>query len=302
MGSKKTLYEVLNVARDASFAQIQAHHTAELQKLHSPDNGLSPEEAITHMKLVNMAFDVLKDTMSRNAYDAKLNQHSSVALQPMSPNSQALSLKVDAAALKADAAAIMAQAAMISAQSMALQHGTPHATAGLGGLAAGGFGRGLKLALTVLGALVAVGLVMMALTAGKRSAMRPDLEEETKTHEKMVIQEYYQRTGVRANSKIEVDLLEAENRRKETVLRDEQRTAEKKEREEQRFAEETRRLSERVSQDLQKDKERAERMARDEDERERREQLRMEETKQLKIEAERLRLRNERRKLGLKDE
>ncbi len=304
MGNKKTLYEVLNVSPSASFEQIQAEYKSATQRLESGASGLSAQDAAEQQKVVNIAFQILRDNMSRAAYDAKLNQQinqqTALALVPKVVDTEALTMKMEAAVLKADAAALMAQAAMINASALSLQYAA--SPQGLGAQASGSFFKTFRFGFTVLGAIVAIGMVMMVFSGRRGSGAAVDV----KAQEEMMLQEYYQTHGVRPSSKAEMDSMEAQRRKdeserrgQENVTRNAQRQADKTERDEQRFREETERLSRTVVENLRRDEEHARQLVREEDYKNKQEQDKIQYEKTRKEEMERARLREERRKLGL---
>ncbi len=306
MGPKKTLYEMLNVSQDATFAQIQAGHMAVSQELESGLSGLTAQDAAMQLKMVNMALQVLRDTMTRAAYDAKLSQPTGLAVTPLAVGTEALSVKVDSVSLKADAAALMAQAAMLNANALSMHYAAMPQSGGL--QASSGFFKTFRFGFTVLGAIVAISMVTMVLSLGRCSGGRIAAQEDAMAQEKLMLQEYYQQYGVRPANKAEMDLLQAQNRKDEAARRSAEaagRTAEmaadKKAREEQRFIDETQKLGERVTENLRRDEEHAKQLVREEDYKQQLEMEKIQLEKEKKAEAERIRLRNERRKLGLPD-
>jgi curved DNA-binding protein CbpA len=300
MGNKKTLYEILNVSPSASFEQIHAEYKDISQKLTGGAGELSAQDAATQLKLVNMAFQVLRDTMSRAAYDAKLNQSSTLALVPKAVDTEALTMKMEAAVMKADAAALMAQAAMVNASALSMHYAA--SPQGLGAQASTSFFKTFRFGFTVLGAIVAIGMVVMVFSAKRGSGTAMD----QKAQEKLILQEYYQTHGVRPASKAEMDQLEAqrlrdeaEKRGDEAAKRSAEKTADKKERDEQRFKDETAKLSSRVTENLQRDEERAQQLARDEEYKKQREQEKAQYDKAREEQAQQARLREYRRSLGV---
>jgi hypothetical protein len=301
MGPKKTLYEMLNVSQDATFAQIQAGHMELSQKLESGLSGLTAQDAVMQLKMVNMAFQVLRDNMSRAAYDAKLTQESSLALVPKTVDPQALTMKVEAAALKADAAALLAQAAIVNANALSMHYAT--STQGHGAQASSSFFKTFRFGFTVLGAIVAVSLVFMVFSGGRGLGAAND----AKAQEKMMLQEYYQTYGVRPGSKAEMDALEVQRRKEESEKRGEETTrrsaevqADKKEREEQRFKDEAEKLGRKVDDNLRRGEEQARQLAREEDYKKQQDLQKIQYEKLQKEEAERASLRDYRRNLGFK--
>ena len=72
MSSAPNLYEVLHVSPDASAAQIKAAFRARAKATH-PDLHVDPTAADgTDFKLVQRAYEALRDPSSRAAYDASL--------------------------------------------------------------------------------------------------------------------------------------------------------------------------------------------------------------------------------------
>jgi curved DNA-binding protein CbpA len=300
MGNKKTLYEVLNVLPSASFEQIQAEYKGITHKLESGASGLSAQDTATQLKLVNMAFQVLRDNMSRAAYDAKLTQQPSLALVPKEVDTEALTMKMQAAVMKADAAALMAQAAIVNANAISMHYAA--SPQGLGAQASTSFFKTFRFGFTVLGAVVAIGMVVMVVSAKRGSGAAMDVRAQ----EQVMLQEYYQTHGVRPGSKAEMDVMEAQRRKDEaekrgdeTAKRNAEKLAEKKERDEQRFKDETARLSSRVTENLQRDEERAQRLVREEEYKNQREQEKIQYKQARDEQAHQERLREYRRSLGV---
>jgi curved DNA-binding protein CbpA len=303
MSTKKTLYEILNVSQDATLAQIQIEYTNQCQQLESGGSSPMVQDAATQLKLVNMAYQVLRDNMTRAAYDAKLAQQTALTVTPP-VDGQALSVKVDSVSLKADAAALMAQAAMLNANALSMHYSATAQGAGL--QSGGGFFKTFRFGLTVLGAVLAVSMVVMVLSLGRCSGGGGSMQQDAKAQEKLMLEEYYQQYGVRPSSRAEMNQLEAQRRKDEAAKRSEESAsraaemaADKRAREEQRFTEDTQKLSQRVTENLQRDEERAKQLALEDDYKNKLEKEKIQFEKDQKAEAERQRLRNERRKLGL---
>lgn len=66
--SKKDLYEILGVAKDASQAELKKAYRKLAMKYH-PDRNPDNAEAEKKFKEINMAYDILKDEQKRAAYD-----------------------------------------------------------------------------------------------------------------------------------------------------------------------------------------------------------------------------------------
>lgn len=68
---KKTLYDVLQVSRDAEPETIKAAYKSLVQRYH-PDKNPDNPDAEMHLKKINHAYDVLSDPVQRAEYEAAL--------------------------------------------------------------------------------------------------------------------------------------------------------------------------------------------------------------------------------------
>jgi DnaJ-domain-containing protein 1 len=68
---KQTLYDVLEVSRNASLSVIRAAYKSLVQRYH-PDKNPDNPDAENQLKLINHAYETLSDPSSRLAYDALL--------------------------------------------------------------------------------------------------------------------------------------------------------------------------------------------------------------------------------------
>ena len=108
---KKTLYEILAVAADASEAELQAAFDAAMAQLASQKDRISADDFDFKVKVLQLAFKTLRDPGSRGAYDAKLASTAvppapppaapELALVPLQADAEALSLRAEAMALRA---------------------------------------------------------------------------------------------------------------------------------------------------------------------------------------------------------
>ncbi len=295
--SKQTLYEILEISPHASYSEIQAAHQRITQKLRAEINNENRGAVEFKLRVLNVTAKTLSNEKSREEYDARLvlgepivvpvPQSSALALMPKdnpaTMKSDAMLLKADAMSLRADAVSLRADAASLKSEG---RQKSP-----------------LKMILTVIAALLATGLVMqvgfslMALRSAGGAVI--SASETAKAEEKVYLQNYYQETGVRVNSRAEAELLDAANRRRENAQREDELAKRQQEEDARRFAEESRRIGEEVTANLQ----RADVQARYEEERQRQ---REEEKKQAREEMERSRVEEEnrqtmeaRRRLGL---
>lgn len=288
---KKTMYEILEILPDASDSEIQAAHQRLTQKLQAERNYTNREDTDFMLRVVTVAFNTLSIKRTRDAYDARLAALSAPAiaptlsLVPTQPAVDSAALKNEAMSLKAEAMSLKAEAVSLRADVMALKiesaYQAPPSISVLQKFLK--FLAPVKGALTIIGSLVAIGMVIQVLflLLVNRQAERV-VSEPSKADEKVMLQDYYQQTGVRAGSKIEVDLLEAQRRREEKDQRDQQ----EQDRKYQQFVEESRRMGEQVSADLR----RAEEQARYAEEQKKRQ---LEQEKREQEEAERLRIEQE---------
>lgn len=294
---KKTMYELLEVSPNASYAEIKTAYQRLSQNLQTEKTDLNREVIDFRMNLINVAFHTLSSPASRDSYDAQLISSNTPAnvVTPgnsvvLKPTVEALYLRADAASLRADAASLRADAILLRADATSLKvvskpyeenHESPLKMISL---MFAGLASPLKKILTILGSVVAVIMVLQVvflLVANRKTEITPGSNAE-----KLYLQQYYQENGVRPASKIEADLLDAENRRLEIVNRNkvnEQRSEEREKQrlddENRRFVEEARRLGEKVSENVRRDEERA----RNEEERK---QQRLDEEKRRQEEAE----------------
>lgn len=287
--NKKTLYEILEVSPTASYADIKAAHKRLSLKLMSL--GLSREDCDFNLNLLDVALHTLSVPISREAYDAELVSATipGKALIPIKTNAMSL---VDAASANQIAAALESSQKLAAAMMQTHQFPAKEVSSTVRMSA-----KSLKIILRIVIGLLVLGFfIRMGQTAvAFRHAGQPT-SDELKAEEKLIIQEYYRKHGVRPASRAEAELLEQENRSREHEQRAAKAEERKKEDEYHRFVEESRREGEYVHEDLVRNEEIAQReqaqRQRDEAERKRRQ----EEAAQR---AEDMRIAKERRKLGL---
>jgi len=296
---KKTLYEILAVSSKASYPDIQAAYQSMLGQLEVEKDRLGRDDYAFKLKVLSVAFNTLSTPATRDAYDARLTtldapapvgaSRNAVVLQPdataISLRAEAMSLRAEAMSLRADALSMKADAAPFThesdAQSVASSIFSNVAPA-------------LRKAAVIVGAVLAVGMVIQVaflLMANRRGD--GDSGGVSKASEKAAIQEYYQTHGVRPGSKIEADLLEVENRRKENEQRTTEREKQRTKDDSERFEVESRRKGEQAAEAVRLAEEQAREQGRREDERKKAQQ---EEDRRVKDEATRIRLEKEKDK------
>lgn len=301
MTNKKTLYEILEVAKEASFDDIRASHERLMRSLENLRPTLSREDYNMQLRLLKVAYSTLSAPMSRDSYDA----HLSIRGESAKPQSMALVSTASTAALGQDAAAVRAEALLLRADAMALRaeamglkadllNGQSRPESGLGvHPMVGHLLASSKTVLLTLGTLIAIGMVFKVAFMVTRSVQSDQVvDARSPTDDKVFLQEYYQTWGVRPASRAEAELMDAERRKNDEAKRAQRQSDEAKRRTEnaeQRFEEESRRRAEQVSAELQYAEDRAQR-AKLEEERQ------QEYAKNAKAEAERHRLEAEQAK------
>lgn len=296
------MYEILEVSPDASDSEIQAAYQRLSQQLQSEKADTNSEDIGFKLRVVKVAFNTLSVKRTRDAYDARLAAINAPAggaaplgLIPVEPKEDVSSLKAEAMSLKAEAMSLKAEAVSLRADVIALRIDGGYEAPSVGVLKK--FSRLLtpaKRALTIIGSLVAIGMVVQVLflLLVNRQAVRV-VNDASKAEEKVMLQDYYQRTGVRVRSRAEMEARELEDaarQREELAKRVQQEQELSKQREYENFVEASRMQGEKVAADLQ----RAEERARYEEEQARLEEERkQEEEKRNQQETERQRARDE---------
>ena len=250
---RKTLYEVLEVSPEASYPEIRSACLRLSQQLQSGKSGLSPEDAETKLKVIKQAYETLSDNAGRAAYDAKL-----AALDAPTQVDRPIRAEV----------------------AIDVPGWTP-----------------MKILLIVIAGLMAVGSIIqigfMLLAYRQTQRIVGDTpygtSAEAKAREKVILQEYYQTTGIKAGSKEEVDLIKADAARQEQERRRAENERLEQERKYRQFVEESRRTGQEVSANLQRAEE-AEKRAQEYKQRQLEEQERREK------QAELARIENEKNK------
>lgn len=238
---KKTMYEILNVASDAPLAEIKAAHRRLSLQIMTEKNDLSREEREFQLKLLDIALDTLSDPASRDAYDAKL------ALEAAPGGLSLAGTALVSATIPEEKAHQLAAAivddyktSLASIDERPLQIQAIKSTLGASASA-------LRTILRIVAGLIVLGFVLkmgqLALAARK-----PGLPPAAvaRAEEKLIIQQYYRKHGVRPASRAEAELLEQQHRLKENEVRQAEFEKEKEESELRRFDEESREIGERV--------------------------------------------------------
>ena len=283
MTKKPSLYEILDVPQTANTAAIDQAWRTKLGDLERSASAMDSSELASRKQLIRVAANTLLDSSSRLAYDSQLarseNTGGSVnSISSGSGHDSGLSRRVageaalgltlvpqvqanlssDSMNLRADAMALRAEAMSLRADAMILQAG-----ARLGDNSESVQPRGWSRLMSsgpilrILMFLTVMGLI--ALGWARCTAVVAPLQRtatEGKASEKAALQEYFQTHGVRPANLAEMELLEAERRRRTNENRNEQQNTDQKAKAELKFEEDSRRRAQDVSDRLRSDEER----------------------------------------------
>ena len=210
--NKQTLYELLGVSQNAALAEIKAAHLSRSRELIADNSGLTRDEVNFQLQVLDVALNTLSAQWSRDAYDAELAALASASgsTLPAVPRANLPSLDSGVNALqladelhhtykKALAESDARNSLVIVAESVATS--------------ASVLKNGFRVLAGLL-VLLAVFKISMALFAATHQA---DMyaKEKASAEEKVVIQDYYQKHGVRPASRAEAEMLEAQARQEQ---------------------------------------------------------------------------------------
>lgn len=292
---KKTLYEILGVAPSASLDEIKAAHKLQSRKLMISEIGLIREDIDFQLQVLDVALFTLSNPLSRDDYDAQI-------APPIKPEPvKQLPLRADATALTI--AAAMEQSNQHSAALLANQTTSFDVAATTVKTSI----KSLKYIFRFIAGFIVLLVVIkwgISSTAHRNQAlntveMAVAQEKMSSTEEKLYLQEYFQKYGVRPASKAEADLLDIERLRKENAENATELEKKKAADAEKKFVEESRKIAAEVSANLQREEENARYEAQRKEWQLAEEKRQQEEAERNRIEAEKERIAEERRKLGL---
>lgn len=293
---KKTLYEILGVAPDASLDDIKAAHKRLSDHLLLGRSNLSQEELNFQRQVLDVALFTLSTPLSRDDYDAKIAAPTppvATIKLPLKAGERSLSM---AAAVEKNS---QLSAALLANQTTSFDVAATTVKSSVKSLKyIFRFIAGFIVLLVVIKWGVssmthrnpAIGMAEMMAAEGKMSS----------TEEKLYLQEYYQKYGVRPANKAEADLLDIERRRKENAEKAAELERKKAADAEKKFVEESRRIADEVSANLQREEEKARYEAMRKERQLAEEKRQQEQAERYRQEAEKRRIAEERRKLGLR--
>lgn len=249
---KKTMYEILEVSPTATLPEIKAAHRRLSVKVMSAAEEGNRADIDYQLNVLDVALHTLSVPVLRDEYDAKLAWASGTG-NAVVPATASYLPSLDVA--RANELVAEIESHHKSAVTMLDSNHFPlKEVATTVRISA----NSLKTILRVTISLMILGFVlkMGQLAIASRQGAVPSAEA-AKAEEKLIIQEYYKKYGVRPASRAEAELLEQEHARKENEQRQAEFAAKKKEEDERRYVEESRRMAERVSDNLARDEERA---------------------------------------------
>lgn len=283
---KKTLYEFLKVPATASDADIQAAYERVGAQLQAHKDRISPDDFDFKLKVLNVAFKTLSSPSERAAYDARiappipepeLPAAAPLALAPLPADAEAMALRAEAMALRADAMTMRADAMALRSGATTSYPAFRESSSFSAHLAAStarhssSMPRKLAMAVGTLVALLAIAQVFTMVVNSRRTEMAEAAAAaaaaNAQANDKVLLQEYYQTHGVRPANRAELELLQAEDHRKENEKRQTERDKSRAEQDAKRFEEESRLRGAQVSAELRMAELQAKEQARREDER-----------------------------------
>lgn len=253
---KKSLYELLQVAQDASVEDIQRAHGRLVDKLFAERANHSAADLDVRMQTLKLALNTLSSPSSRLAYDTKL-AHDSAVQSTLAAGAE--STRGDLGTKSAWANELSPEAEAIFRKARRAGDPDEERQSPLVWLLSN-LKSSVTKSLVFIGLLAVMGMVLQVMFM-RAAVTNPPSAFQRSAEDKVVIQEYYQTHGVRPASREEADLLAREEQRKEADAREAERKAQKAEMEQRRFEQETKRRADEVSNALRRSEEEALRKA-----------------------------------------
>jgi hypothetical protein len=258
MEQKPNLYDILGVSAHADSSQIHQAVQLKLADLDRLGTATDASAKNSQQQMIRLAASTLLDPSTRQSYDAKLSQSGRMTDSRMSSapthfpsDAQALALMPladtaqvkEAVKLRADAISLRAEAMSLRADALLLQAGS--GTAAMSGNDAGRSSALMNVLtsgplLRVLMFLVVMCAVAFGLSRCIGNMPLQGNAAATQATEKAALQEYFQTHGIRPANMAELELLEAERRRKENEARNAKQDVDKVKSDEVKFEEESR--------------------------------------------------------------
>lgn len=244
--NKQTLYEILGVDPDAATADIKAAHHAMTRVLVSGKTGLPHEEIMSRLQQLDLALNTLTSRPARDAYDAGLAASHTSLDRPASTHLTTTSQSVDYNPIA------LANALVEPHQHDELMvRDAQHPLKILSATASSSISI-LKTIFRTIGAIFVLIIVIKASAGLLMSSHQPDMyaQEKTRAEDMVIIQDYYEKHGVRPADRAEAERLELEDKRKKEEQQQTEREQKRQEEAYNRFVETSRMEGERVTRDL----------------------------------------------------
>lgn len=237
--NKSSLYEILGVTPSATTEQIKAAHRRQSLQVMSGQLGLSREACDARLQALDAALATLSDPEARANYDREQGIAPATitwSIAPVEPREER-ALRI------ADAVAdIHRQQLAVSAP--------PKLDFGEVSHSLGATGRALK---TIMRIAILVLVLMAVIRMGQNvlahrkpgGPMAPPPDIAARAEEKLRVQEYFKRTGVRVANAAEARALDDERHRAETAAREAAFNERRQREASERFFEESRAMAER---------------------------------------------------------
>lgn len=204
---KQTLYEILGVSQYATLDEIKAAHRAKTRALVSDQTGLTREEIQFRLQVLDMALATLSAPSSRDIYDTELGARTA---------SRALVVKSPPAKSAPYNAVVVAEA-LHESYKTALAGTETSSSLAVFAESAANSAAALKKIFRVL--LWLFGLfIVFKMSAGIFLATHHPVQyakEKARAEDMVIVQDYYEKNGVRLASRAEVEMVEQEAARKQ---------------------------------------------------------------------------------------
>lgn len=257
MAIKKTLYQVLDIAANASTEAVRVAYEEKVRLLMAREAELSREDINYQRMLLDLALETLTDEFSRRAYDEKLMSRSSQSasrrdmalIESAQSDPEEVARKAERVALQAEALALRMEVSSLRGdvgERYESERPPSFLTRALS-IFSTPLTRVVAAVATIVVLMIALQAFSFLFTVRKVDAVST---AASKARESAEIQDYYQRHGVRPASVSEARMLEEEQQRKQAQEYAEERERLRQEQEQKRFIEDSRREAERVSSSL----------------------------------------------------
>ena len=214
-----------------------------MSELESRRADMTHQDFVERQQLLSVAKDTLSDPNLRARYDAELEAKArSRAMAAGSPLARGEQIRADALGLRADALSLRADAMLARADLDGSGIREPSVAAGVVSAT--------KLVVRAIGMLTVIAVLAFGITRCTAvGSEQKRAELEARAAEEIRLNEYARTYGVKPANIAELELLEAERRRKETEARQAEQEKRQRDEEQRRWEQDLRRVGEQVSRD-----------------------------------------------------